>query len=197
MKKTELVNCPQWLLDADTKNEDVDFDSCGILIWRGGNFIGGNFMGGDFRGGYFMGGDFMGGDFMGGDFMGGDFIGGNFMGGYFIGGNFIGGDFRGGYFMGGDFRGGYFMGGDFIGGNFMGGDFIGERITRSPISIYGLKWHVIITPKKMKIGCQDHTHKTWKEFTEFQISTMAAGASEFLRINKDFVLSICDRESKL
>jgi hypothetical protein len=142
MKKTELVNCPQWLLDADTKNEDVDFDSCGILIWRGGNFIGGNF-------------------------------------------------------MGGDFRGGYFMGGDFIGGNFMGGDFIGERITRSPISIYGLKWHVIITPKKMKIGCQDHTHKTWKEFTEFQISTMAAGASEFLRINKDFVLSICDRESKL
>lgn len=45
MKKTELKNCPQWLLDASTKNEDVDFDEYGFLIWSGVEFLGGYFRG--------------------------------------------------------------------------------------------------------------------------------------------------------
>ena len=70
MKKTELKNCPQWLLDAETVNEDVDFDRYGILIWRGGYFLGGEFRGGEFRGGEFLGGKFRGGEFRGGYFLG-------------------------------------------------------------------------------------------------------------------------------
>ena len=80
MRKTELKNCPQWLLDADTENEDVIFDDYGRIQWNSGNFWGGNFRGGDFRGGEFWGGDFRGGNFWGGDFWGGNFWGGNFRG---------------------------------------------------------------------------------------------------------------------
>ena len=50
MLKTELANCPQWLLDADTEDEDVYFNQFGILIWSSGDFLDGNFRGGDFRG---------------------------------------------------------------------------------------------------------------------------------------------------
>ena len=64
MRKTELTNCTQWLLDADTANEDVVIDD-GIVIWRGGDFRGGDFRGGDFRGGDFLGGNFLGGNFWG------------------------------------------------------------------------------------------------------------------------------------
>jgi len=39
MKKTELKNCPQWLLDADTLNEDVSFDKYGTLIWHSGESV--------------------------------------------------------------------------------------------------------------------------------------------------------------
>lgn len=50
MKKTELKNCPQWLLDAD-------------------DFLGGNFLGGNFLSGNFLGGDFLGGNFLSGDWI--------------------------------------------------------------------------------------------------------------------------------
>ncbi len=62
MKKHELENCPQWLLDADTLNEDVRWHSSDntILVWEGGYFRGGEFLGG-----YFLGGEFLGGEFLG------------------------------------------------------------------------------------------------------------------------------------
>ena len=85
MKKTELKNCPQWLLDANTTDEDVDFDKYGVLIWRGGEFRGGEFLGGYFLGGEFLGGEFRGGEFRGGEFRGGEFLGGEFRGGEFLG----------------------------------------------------------------------------------------------------------------
>ena len=128
MRKTELPNCPQWLLDADTENEDVDFDTWGILIWKSGNFLGG--------------------------------------------------DFRGGDFWGGDFR--------------------GEKITRKPISIYGLAWPVLIVQTQLQIGCQTHPHAEWEKFSDDEISQMAGGALAFWKENKDFLLSICkhEREAK-
>lgn len=48
MKKTELKNCPQWLLDADTQGEDVQWSSPSqrYIVWRGGAFRGGELWGG-------------------------------------------------------------------------------------------------------------------------------------------------------
>ena len=51
MRKTELLNCPQWLLDADTENENVEWNRATDRIdWISGDFRGGNFRGGNFRG---------------------------------------------------------------------------------------------------------------------------------------------------
>jgi len=36
MKKTDLKSCPDWLLKADTLDEDVEMDYGGIIIWKGG-----------------------------------------------------------------------------------------------------------------------------------------------------------------
>ena len=114
MKKTELANCPQWLLDADTENEDVDFDMYGILVWSSGNFLGGHFW--------------------------------------------------------------------------------GDKITRKPISIYGLEWPIIITEIKMQIGCQVHANDAWANFTDKEISRMHAKAADFWNTNKTFLLAICKNE---
>jgi len=86
MKISELVECPQWLLDAETSNADVEIKN-GWVIWNSGDFRGGDFLGGNFLGGNFRGGDFWGGDFRGGNFLGGNFRGGDFRGGNFLGGN--------------------------------------------------------------------------------------------------------------
>jgi len=80
MEKTKLPNCPQWLLDADTKNEDVRYDAIGRVEWLSGEFLGGEFLGGEFLGGNFQGGTFWSGTFRGGTFRGGNFRGGTFLG---------------------------------------------------------------------------------------------------------------------
>ena len=95
MKISDLVGCPQWLLNAKTENADVEITRWGWVIWKSGYFLGGDFLGGDFRGGDFLGGDFRGGNFWGGNFWGGNFWRGNFRGGDFLGGNFRGGSVEG------------------------------------------------------------------------------------------------------
>lgn len=50
MRKAELANCPQWLLDAETFGEDVELEN-GVLVWQGGDWQGGDWWGGVWRGG--------------------------------------------------------------------------------------------------------------------------------------------------
>ena len=45
MKKTELDNCPKWLLEASTEDEDVTIDGS-IVNWHGGTWNGGVWNGG-------------------------------------------------------------------------------------------------------------------------------------------------------
>jgi len=189
MKKSELPNCPQWLLDADTKNEDVRYDALGRVEWLSGTFLGGTFRGGSFLGGRFLGGDFWGGNFLGGTFRGGRFLGS------FLGGRFLGGDFRGGSFLGGTFRGGKVQGGNFQGGNFLGGTFLDASISRRPITIYGLTWPVYITQAGAKIGCQAHSVAAWNTFLDSEINAMAPGALTFWRQNKGLILSVLNHEA--
>ncbi len=196
MKKHELENCPQWLLDADTLNEDVRWHSSDntILVWEGGYFRGGEFLGGyfrggeflggefrggyfrggEFRGGYFLGGEFRGGEFRGGyfrggEFLGGEFRGGEFRGGYFLGGEFLGGEFLGGEFLGGEFRGGYFLGGEFLGGYFLGGYFLGGEFLGGEFLGFtpSKKWTVkVFKNGEIGIGCKTKTIKAWDRWFE-------------------------------
>ena len=64
MKISELTNAPQWLLDADTRDADVEIKD-GIVIWHGGDWLGG-----DWWGGVWLGGDWHGGVWRGGDWWG-------------------------------------------------------------------------------------------------------------------------------
>lgn len=117
MKKTKLKDCPQWLLEASTLNEDVDFDEYGTLVWNGG------------------------------------------------------------YFLGGYFR--------------------GEKITSAPLFIFNIgQWIASITALKMAIGCQTHSHDSWRNFTEHEISKMSEKATEFWAKNKTMLLNLCDYKSK-
>jgi hypothetical protein len=55
MKKTELKNCPQWLLDANTENENVEIVD-GRLVWYGGTWKDGTWWNGIWYGGIWKGG---------------------------------------------------------------------------------------------------------------------------------------------
>ena len=158
MKISELVNAPQWLIDADTENADVAIID-GIVQWYSGEFRGGNFRGGDF--------------------LGGNFRGGNFLGGNFLGGNFRGGDFRGGEFRGGNFRGGNFWGGNFRGGNFRGGNVRGlaaEKL-RAYVGLYPYQVSSFLTTdgkRYVQMGCLLKTLEEWE-----QIGIRNSNPSEF------------------
>ena len=56
MKISELRNPPQWLLEAKTKNAEVQVWPSGWVTWNSGDFLGGDFLGGNFLGGNFLGG---------------------------------------------------------------------------------------------------------------------------------------------
>lgn len=56
MKISELKNAPQWLLDADTENADVDFDAWNRVFWHGGDWHGGDWHDGVWHGGVWHGG---------------------------------------------------------------------------------------------------------------------------------------------
>ena len=78
MKKTELVNCPQWLLDASTEDEDVTIDGS-IVTWHDGTWNGGIWRGGVWHGGTWYGGAWNGGGWHGGTWNGGVWHGGTVM----------------------------------------------------------------------------------------------------------------------
>jgi hypothetical protein len=194
MKKSELKNCPEWLVKADTFNEDVDWDIYGNLIWKGGEFRGGYFLGGEFRGGEFRGGEFLGGEFRGGYFLGGEFLGGEFLGGYFLGGEFRGGYFLGGEFRGGEFRGGYFLGGEFLGGEFLGGEFRGGYFLGGEF-LGGVmnphcKWRVcgVMPDGRVKIGCKEKTMEEWDAwFAGTEEFETKRGTKDFAKIHAMFL----------
>ena len=58
MKISELKDAPQWLLDANTSNADVewDCDKHNYVVWCGGEWRGGEWCDGVWRGGVWCGG---------------------------------------------------------------------------------------------------------------------------------------------
>ena len=157
MKISELPNCPQWLLDAYTKDADVEWSAQRTLLWNSGAFLGGAFWGGEFWGDAFL-----------------------------------GGEFRGGEFRGGAFLGGEFWGDAFRGGEFRGGAFWGEKLSRNPLLLRGLKWHVTITDNQMEIGCERHLISEWRTFDNATINRMDRHALKFWLAHKAVLLALCE-----
>jgi len=74
----------------------------------------------------------------------------------------------------------------------------GEILSKSPVILTGLRWHIIITEGFMAIGCKRHTHADWESFDDEVIADMHDGALDFWRAHKDALLAMCKahREKK-
>lgn len=70
MKISELNNAPQWLINADTNDGDVDIID-GVVVWHGGIWRGGEWHDGVWYGGTWCGGVWRGGVWRGGEWRGG------------------------------------------------------------------------------------------------------------------------------
>ncbi len=76
MKKQDLPNCPQWLLDSDTSDEDIGWDLGGRIAWNSGVWHGGDWRGGVWHWGVWHDGLWHDGIWHGGSWHGGEWHGG-------------------------------------------------------------------------------------------------------------------------
>ena len=82
-------------------------------------------------------------------------------------------------------------GADLDGANLDGADLDGEKITKSPLSIVGLRYWCIISDGFMRLGCKRFSHSEWESFDDEQISEMDIGALEFWNQWKTPLLQMC------
>jgi hypothetical protein len=47
----------------------------------------------------------------------------------------------------------------------------------------------------MRIGCHQHTHSEWENFSDEEISKMAEGVSEFWKQWKEALIGLCKAHS--
>ena len=95
-------------------------------------------------------------------------------------------DLRGANLDGANLRGA-----DLDGANLDGADLDGEKITKSPLSIVGLRYWCIISDGFMRLGCKRFSHSEWESFDDEQISEMDIGALEFWNQWKTPLLQMC------
>ena len=100
--------------------------------------------------------------------------------------NLYGADLRYANLSGANLRGAYLYGADLS-----GADLYGEILKKTPISILNLTWDVLITTEYLTIGCERHTHEVWEAFTDDEIAKMESIASDFWKVNKEWLLGAC------
>ena len=98
-----------------------------------------------------------------------------------------------------DLRGCDLRGCDLSGSDLRGSDLNGAKITnntkitKAPIQIFGFTWPVTIWDQHMQIGCEFHSHKKWRNFTDGDWISM--GGKDALKMkNTQFpaIIAICD-----
>ena len=88
---------------------------------------------------------------------------------------------------------GAYLAGAYLAGAYLAGAYLdGEVLTKAPLSLLNLRWHVIITAQFMRIGCRRHDHASWRRFTDDEIGSMDAKALRFWVQWKGPLLAMCD-----
>lgn len=59
-------------------------------------------------------------------------------------------------------------------------------------TIYGFPWEVYITPKDIRIGCEQHSIKDWRQFDDEKIRSMDKNALGFWKKHKTMILTLAD-----
>ena len=106
-----------------------------------------------------------------------------------------GADLRGADLQGADLQGAYLQGADLQGAYFYDREGTKIVISKQPLSLSGLRWHVIVWDTHMQIGCELHNHAQWAKYDDARIAQMDSGALEFWREQKGFLLGLCARHA--
>jgi len=108
-----------------------------------------------------------------------------------LGGANLGGVNLGGADLWGANLGGANLGGaDLVGSNLRGANLFGEKLEKSPIQLWGLRWYILITKQQIKIGCELHKAKEWEKFTDERIAKMHEDALSFWKKNKKIIMEL-------
>ncbi len=104
---------------------------------------------------------------------------------------------RGANLWGANLRGADLEGANLEGANLEGADLGGASygkdipLTKEPLQILALRWHVLIMDTHMKIGCQLHSFERWDSFSDALIAKMDTDALEFWKAHKDTLMALC------
>lgn len=159
----------------------VEADTLRNANLSGVTLSGANLMGADLRGANLRDTDLYGANLHGVDFSGADL-----RGAIFRKANLYGAKLHDTDLYGVDFSGA-----NLIGADLQGAKLSGEVLKKPPISILNLRWDVLITTEYLTIGCHRHTHEVWEAFTDDEIAKMESRASEFWKVNKEWLLGAC------
>ena len=105
--------------------------------------------------------------------------------------NLIGANLRLANLIGADLIGADLSGANLSGANLSGASLDGEKLTKTPLSIIGMRYRCLISDGYMRLGCKRFTHDEWAAFDDEKISDMDSGALEFWKKWKLPLLAMC------
>jgi uncharacterized protein YjbI with pentapeptide repeats len=158
---------------------------------RGANLDGANLRGANLDGANLYGANLDGANLYGANLYGADLRGANLYGANLDGANLYGADLYGADLRGANLYGANLDGANLRGANLDGANLYGEILKRTPLTVTGLRWFVLITGGFLRIGCQRHSHADWANFSDEQIAQMDSHASAFWTTWKAPLLSMC------
>ena len=107
------------------------------------------------------------------------------------GANLDGANLRGANLAGANLYGADLYGADLYGSNLRGANLDGEKLTKTPLSVVGLRYWCLISDGYMRLGCKRFTHEEWANFNDEKIKEMDYGALEFWKQWKVPLLAMC------
>ena len=127
----------------------------------------------------------------GANLRGANLDGANLYGADLYGANLYGANLCDADLRGANLRGANLDGANLDGANLDGADLYGEKISKTPLSVVGLRYWCLISDGFMRLGCKHFTHDEWANFSDSEISEMDDEALEFWKQWKAPLLAMC------
>lgn len=183
----ESETIKQCLTQAMKKNTNLQWANL-----RGVNLRGAYLRGVDFRWVNLIGADLRGAYLRGAKLEGADLEGANLKGACLEMANLDRADLRGANLEGADLRGANFEGANLINVNTIFG-----KLSKTPLQLSGLYYHVFITEYCIKIGCEHHRIEEWENFDDERIIEMDEKmALPFCKDNKTVIMLLANNLRK-
>jgi len=129
-------------------------------------------------------------DLWGANLWGANLVGADLGGANLWEANLWGANLVGANLVGANLVGANLVGANLGGADLGGADLFGEKLEKSPIQLWGLRWYILITKQQIKIGCELHKAKEWEKFTDERIAKMHEDALSFWKKNKKIIMEL-------